>query len=391
MFLNQLGKPNLGSLNNPEIITKSDQVSLQDSVQVNKATGTIEEGLQMASNSDNTLTVVQEEVDLMNFDDDWINFDNNNYDNDPIREVVQDVNVPVIDQLLCDLNFGKDYKNENETKNENVNNVQGNKMIRNEQVTSKHLEQEAPKKEINDKMTTQNKSNDIFNSMKGTPPSYPFYAEPINGTRPPQTNVMIAKQTVDFSRVKPVNGMHPAVVPCAHNMKETQTDMISSAMEMKRLVDKPRKKRMYSFIELLIYQFSPIAKELHTDINGRFSHYALDYDLINDNSQTENGQPRRPGVLRSTLYQQRNGWNRWNDQECVIAQNRWTALLQERELRTNCIKEFQDCKSISWINAHMNFTDKHSENCLVHHVIKDQKNEERYYEKNIRSEEKNAY
>jgi hypothetical protein len=366
----------------------------------------------MTSNSNDTSAVIQEEVDLMNFDDDWCNPNDNNFDNDPIREVVQNVHVSMIDQLLCDFNFGRDHKNE--TKSENV---QENKMIQNEQVTSKPLEQETPKKEMDDKMMSQNKSNDFFkvppvsslmNSMKETPPSY---SEPTNGTRPPHVNVMNAKQTADPSHVT-VNGMYPTVVLCTPNMKETQAEIISSAMEMKRqmLVGKPRKKRIYSFFELLIYQFSPITKELYPDVNGRFSHYVLDYDLLNDNTQTVNGQPRRPGVLRSTIYQQRNGWNTRDRavtsptrkhfesplelsflKECVIAQNRWTALLKERELRTSCIKEYKDCKSMKWINSHMSFTDKHSENCLVHHVINDQKNEARYYGKNTRSEEKDIY
>ncbi|CAB4481617.1 hypothetical protein RhiirA5_356136 [Rhizophagus irregularis] len=391
---------------NIKLKSVSDQVSLQDSVQA----GTIEEEPQMSSNFNDTSTV----VDLMNFDDDWLISNDDNFDSDPIRKAVQDVNVSMIDQLLCDLNFGRDYKNE--TKNSNVNNVQESKMIQNEQITSKSLEQETPKKKMDNK-TINNKSNDVFkevppvsspaNSMKETPLSYPSYAEPTNGTRPPHTNFMNAKQTADPSHVKAVNGKYPTVMLCTHNMKETREEIISSAMQMKRqsLVGKPRNKRIYSFFELMIYQFSPITKELHANVNKRFSSYAYDYDLLKDNPQA-NGQPRRPGVLRGTTYtayQQRNGRNQTSTsptrkhfesplelsflKECVIAQNRWTALLKERELRTSCIKEFKDCKSMKWINAHMNFTDKHSESCLVHHV----KNEARYYGKNIRSEEKDTY
>ncbi|CAG8515924.1 16426_t:CDS:2 [Rhizophagus irregularis] len=354
---------------NIKLKSVSDQVSLQDSVQA----GTIEEEPQMSSNFNDTSTV----VDLMNFDDDWLISNDDNFDSDPIRKAVQDVNVSMIDQLLCDLNFGRDYKNE--TKNSNVNNVQ---------------EKVPP-------------VSSPANSMKETPLSYPSYAEPTNGTRPPHTNFMNAKQTADPSHVKAVNGKYPTVMLCTHNMKETREEIISSAMQMKRqsLVGKPRNKRIYSFFELMIYQFSPITKELHANVNKRFSSYAYDYDLLKDNPQA-NGQPRRPGVLRGTTYtayQQRNGRNQTSTsptrkhfesplelsflKECVIAQNRWTALLKERELRTSCIKEFKDCKSMKWINAHMNFTDKHSESCLVHHV----KNEARYYGKNIRSEEKDTY
>src|SRR5204862_297369 len=98
--------------------------------------------------------------------------------------------------------------------------------------------------------------------------------------------------------------------------KETQTDIISPAMEMRRQkpVGKPRRRKIYSFVELLIYQFSPITKELYNDVNKRFSHYVVDYDLLNDNPQTADNQPRRPGVLRGTIHQQRSGWNRWNGQ-----------------------------------------------------------------------------
>jgi len=266
------------------------------------------------------------------------------------------------------------------------------------------------------------------NNMKETLPSDPSYAKPANGTQPLHSYATNTTQSAGPSRVKPVNGMHPTVVPRTHNMKETQTDIISPTMEMKRQkpVGKPRRRNIYSFVELLIYQFSPITKELHNDVNGRFSHYVIDYDLLNDNPQTANNQPRYPGVLRGTIHQQRsgwNGWNRWNDQgldvrdhsmdcknrevttrkhfespselsflkECVIAQNRWTALLHERELRISCIKEVKDCKGMKWINAHMSLTDKHSENCLAHHVINDQKNKAKYHGKNIRFEEKDEH
>jgi hypothetical protein len=190
-------------------------------------------------------------------------------------------------------------------------------------------------------------------------------------------------------------------------MKETQSDIIFPAMEMTRQkqINKPKRRKIYSFVELLIYQFSPVTEELHNDVKGRFSHYAVDYDLLRDNPQVANNQ-LRPGVLRGTIYQQRNEWNGQsldarersmgyrNDRaatslfrkhfespselsflkECVVAQNRWTALLHERELRTSCVRGVKDCKDMKWINAHMNLTDKHSESCLAFRMINDQKN-----------------
>lgn len=329
---------------NIKLKSVGDQVSLQDSVKVNNTTGTTGKDSQMTSS-----TAILEEVDLMNFDGDWLSSDDNN---DPIREVVQDVQVSIIDQLLCDLNFGRDYKDE--MKSENVNDVQENKMIQNKQVTSKPLEQETPKKEMD--YMTQNKPNRVskvppvssfVNSTKETPPFYPSYADPINGTRPLHTSFMNAEQTSDPSRVKTVNGMRPTVVPCTHNMKEPREDIIST-MEMKRQspVDKPRKRRIYSFLELLIYQFSPVTEELYNSVGKRFSVSALDYDLLNDHHKMVKGQSRRPGTHRDTAY------GRWDRiitssrhfespselsflKECVVAQNRWTALLKDRELRTS--------------------------------------------------------
>ncbi|RIA88219.1 hypothetical protein C1645_775542 [Glomus cerebriforme] len=385
-----------------EIIVRIDQVPLQDSAKVQKAEDTIEKELQMTSSTDN-----QEEVDLMNFDDNWSDFDNNN---DPIREVAHNAqqHVSMIDQLLCDLNFGRD---KDESKVIKSNNVQENKMTQNEQTTSKPPEQETPKKKVDDKMRT---NNDVFmfqvppvSSLVSTKmPSDPSYFKPTNGTKPAVTSYTCVTNTTQTgpSHVKPVNEMQPTVIPRTRITKKTQTDItfpVETAVQKQNC--KPRRRKIYSFVELLIYQFSPITKELHNDVGGRFSQYVVDYDLLNENPQVSNNQPRYPGVLRGSIQQQRNGWNNKGFdsrdrsmnckdrfvtsqsrrhfesplelsflKECVIAQNRWTALLREKELRTSYMKEVKDCKDMKWINLHMNLTDKHSESCLVHKVINGQ-------------------
>jgi hypothetical protein len=384
----------------------------------------------------------------MNFDDDCLNFDFNNNDN---KEMVHNVHVSMIDQLLCDLNFGREpLTTKDESKGKMVNNIQENKMTQNAQTTPKSSEQETLKKipvENNDEMKAQNISTDILTYQVSpiSSSSDPSYVEPanetnpttttrttmngaqttVNGTQPtvaPHTYVTNKTQMAGSSRIKLVNGTQPSVAPRTHIMNETQTGVIFPTMEITRQKHKPTRRKIYSFVELLIYQFSPITKELYNDVNGRFSHYVMDYDLLKDNPQMVNNQPRRPGVLRGTIYQHRNGWNgqsldardRSIDyknekvvtspigkhfesplelsflKECVIAQNRWTALMYERGLRTSCVKEIKDCKSVKWINAHMNITDKHSESCLALHVVNDQKNKI-YRGKNVRFEEKDEH
>ncbi|CAG8670934.1 14313_t:CDS:2 [Funneliformis mosseae] len=389
-----------------EIIVTGPKASIQDSVQV---ANTIKKEPQMTSTSgtsnNDASFDTQEEVDLMNFDEDYLNFDFNNY---ATREVDCNVqHISTIDQLLCDLDFGRDILFAK------ANYVPEDEITQNKQITSKLSEQlthhEIPVKD-NNKMRSPYKPTDVpsvSSLMKEVQLSEPSLTT--NGTLPKdaiRTYISKETQTISSSRVDEV------ATKLTYTTKGTQTDIFVPATET--IYQKPKKRIIYSFVELLIYQFSPLTKELHDVVGRRFNRAVIDYDLLQNSSQSRNNQPRYPGVQRGTIIPPKR-YGRYgaldpryeNDRfaaspirkhfespselsflkECVSAHNRWIALLREKELRLSCLKEFKECKSMKWINAHMSLTNEHSENCLTHKMGIDQQIKANSHEKDHFEEE----
>ncbi|CAG8633397.1 16255_t:CDS:2 [Funneliformis caledonium] len=357
-----------------EIIVTGPKASIQDSVQV---ANTIKKEPQMTSTSgtsnNDASFDTQEEVDLMNFDEDYLNFDFNNY---ATREVDCNVqHISTIDQLLCDLDFGRDILFAK------ANNVPEDEITQNKQITSKLPEQlthhEIPVKD-NNKMRSPYKPTDVpsvSSLMKEVQLSEPSLTT--NGTLPKdaiRTFISKETQTVSSSRVDEV------ATKLTYTTKGTQTDIF----------------------------------ELHDVVGRRFNRAVIDYDLLQNSSQSRNNQPRYPGVQRGTIIPPKR-YGRYgaldpryeNDRfaaspirkhfespselsflkECVSAHNRWIALLREKELRLSCLKEFKECKSMKWINAHMSLTNEHSENCLTHKMGIDQQIKANSHEKDRFEEE----
>src|SRR5436309_770422 len=167
----------------------------------------------------------------MNFDDDCLNFDFNN------NHVNNTQHVSVVDQLLCDINFGKDpLTTKDELKDDNA---LDNKTTQNEQ-TAMLSKQETSNKEIlskdNDKTRTQNRPTDAFTQT--SPISLPSYADPADGIQPTATARTCAMHETQTS----VNGTQ--VAPHLHTMKDTQSDIIIPIMGMTRQkpIGKPKRR-----------------------------------------------------------------------------------------------------------------------------------------------------
>ncbi|CAG8491243.1 1331_t:CDS:2 [Racocetra fulgida] len=111
---------------------------------------------------------------------------------------------------------------------------------------------------------------------------------------------------------------------------------------------KPRKRKVYTFTELILYKYSPLTKETRCD----FSPEATECNVLLDNKHnTENESNRLPGRRRNSdhngrIYGENNLYMAPAIRkiyelppdisfinELIVAQNRWIALVLEKELQ----------------------------------------------------------
>lgn len=199
----------------------------------------------------------------------------------------------------------------------------------------------------------------------------------------------------------------------------------------RRQLFKSPPKRVYSFTELIIYQFSPLAK----NIKCSFSSDAVEYNLLLVENSNDNSPNRQPGVCRSgpiprnknnnhnnhnnelmtsrgdstprdestnNTFHNEQPTSRDNDRpkdkyyneeknlyivpalrkhvpspldltwinELIEAQNRWIALLMGRSLvkkAKNQLIDCKDCKNI--ITVHFNSKENHDDKCVSKPIV----------------------
>ncbi|CAG8515259.1 5514_t:CDS:2 [Scutellospora calospora] len=281
-------------------------------------------------------TVIQE-VDLMNFDDEIIN--NNNLPSNILIDAEPSPNI--IDILLCDPTFGSNNSKNDLTRARNAH-EHGKKAL---------VEKPSEKEKVKQSTTIEIKSRVEQNNDNGV-----------------QIKTDYPRATTDTTTMK--KDVRTEVFP----MKSTK--IINSTTKTNSDV-KPRKRKVYTFMELILYKYSPLTKEIKCD----FSLEATEYNLLLDKKHcAENDSIRVPGRRRNSDYNGRiyGESNLYvapairkicefpSDlsfiNELLVAHNRWIALVLEKELRKAKCSHIM-CTNIR--SSHTQAKDANDENCVT--------------------------
>ncbi|KAF0487331.1 hypothetical protein F8M41_022573 [Gigaspora margarita] len=273
---------------------------------------------------DNASTVIQE-TDLMNFDDEVINNNivtsNININNEPSPSI--------IDILLCDPTFGSSNSRNNVTRT----------LKTHEHRKKAFVEKPSEKEGIKQSPVEQNKL------MDG------------NGA---QVRSDYLRATTDTTTIK--KDVQTEIYP----MKSTK--LINSTTKPDSSV-KPRNKKIYSFMELILYKYSPLTKEFNVLLDNKLS--------VENESNRVSGRHRNSDH-NGRIYGENNLYVapaiRKNFEpapdisfinELIVAQNRWIALVLAKKLRKEkCFRR----KCTNMASSHMQAKDTTEENCVTQDV-----------------------
>ncbi|CAG8750446.1 4774_t:CDS:2 [Racocetra persica] len=255
-------------------------------------------------------STVTQETDLMNFDDEVIN---NNIAT-PNTKINVEPSPSIIDILLCDPTFGSNNSKNNVTRTLRIH-EHGKKAL---------VEKSSEKERVKQSTVIEAK----FHVGQGK-----FMDD--NGA---QVRTDYPRATTNTTIKKDVRD---EILPVKSTKLVNYTTKPDSNV-------KPRKRKVYTFTELILYKYSPLTKETRCD----FSPEATECNVLLDNKHnTENESNRLPGRRRnsdhngrvygeSNLYMApafRKIYELPPDisfiNELIVAQNRWIALVLEKELQ----------------------------------------------------------
>ncbi|CAG8670255.1 23843_t:CDS:2 [Cetraspora pellucida] len=282
-------------------------------------------------------STVTQETDLMNFDDEVIN---NNIITSNTKINIEP-SPSIIDILLCDPTFGSNNSKNNVTRTLRTH-EHGKKAL---------IEKPYEKERVKQSTAIETK----FHVRQGK-----FMDD--NGA---QVRTDYPCATIDTTTIK--NNVRDEILPVKSTKLINYTTKPDSNV-------KPRKKKVYTFTELILYKYSPLTKEIKCD----FSLEATEYNLLLDNKHNmENESNHAPGRRRnsdhnSRIYGENNLYLapaiRKNYElppdmsfinELIVAQNRWIALVLEKELqKARCSRK----KCINTTSSHIQAKDSSEEN-----------------------------
>ncbi|CAG8732856.1 21013_t:CDS:2 [Dentiscutata erythropus] len=305
---------------------------------------------------DNAPNVIQE-IDLMNFDDEVIN---NNIVTPNIK-INNEPSPSIIDILLCDPTFGS-----NNSKNSVTRTLKtyehGNKVL---------VEKPSEKEGIKQSTAVEAKSPVELNKLMDN-----------NGV---QLRTDYPRATTDTTIKKDIQTE-------TYTVKSTK--LINSTTKPDSSV-RPREKKVYTFMELILYKYSPLTKEVTTEFNVLLDSIPSvenesnrpsrrrnsDYNgRIFGESSVENESNRVPSRRRNSDYNGRIFGEsnlyiapavRKNSElspdisfinELIVAQNRWIALVLEKKLqKENCFRR----KCANMASSHIQAKDTTEENYVT--------------------------
>ncbi|RIB05694.1 hypothetical protein C2G38_2117793, partial [Gigaspora rosea] len=284
---------------------------------------------------DNASTVIQE-ADLMNFDDEVIN---NNIVT-PNININTEPSPSIIDILLCDPTFGSSNSRNNVTRT---------------------LKPHEHRKKVFVEKPSEKEGIKQFTAFEVKSPVEQNKLMDGNGAQV-RSDYLRATTTIK-------KDVQTEIYP----MKSTK--LINSMTKPDSSV-KPRNKKVYSFMELILYKYSPLTKEIKCEFNLEATEFLLDNKVENESNRVSGRH--RNSDHNGRIYGENNLYVapaiRKNFEpapdisfinELIVAQNRWIALVLEKKLRKE--KRFRR-KCTSMASSHIQAKDTTEEICVTQDV-----------------------